>query len=132
MRKMHKNALISVVLFLLILIFSSCEKADLVISSTVIEPFVLEEENRMGLCVYFLTTDESVKLKQMQITDPTGYLTWNLDIKETVFTSVHYKGSSDIVMPENTTLPEGEWKLKVISEDGRVAEQSFTVSLSDL
>lgn len=129
---MHKRVLVSVFLVVLILMVSSCEREDLKVTATMVEPYAVREENRMGLCLYFLTADEKDKFKEMQITDPSGFFSWTVEVKETTFSKVRYKGSSDIVMPENTFLPTGTWALKLVSEDGRVAESTFTVSWSDL
>lgn len=131
-RKMHKRILVSVFLVVFILLVSSCERDDLKVTTTMVEPYAVREENRMGLCVYFLTSDEKDKFKEMQITDPTGFFSWTVEVKETTFSKVRYKGSSDIVMPENTALPAGQWSLRLVSEDGRVADSSFKVSWSDL
>ncbi|MCR5760626.1 MAG: hypothetical protein K6F82_01285 [Sphaerochaetaceae bacterium] len=127
---MHKkNCFLIIFLALFILLSSSCEKDDLVITSSLVEPYLIREENRMGLSLYILSSEEN--LKEMRITSPDGSLSWTTGINTVKYKGIKYSGTSNIAMPQNTDLPAGEWNLDLVSSDGRVCNYSFKVTWSD-
>lgn len=107
---------------LLLLVLVSCARNEFTISSMEIQPYVLRD-GHMGLSVFAMTEDDI----SIEVTDPSGDLTWRPQTTQTVFNGSPYRGSADMIMPLGVPLPKGQWLLKLIRKDGRVIEQTFDI-----
>lgn len=121
MYNMLKKTAAAVLLLLLVLV--SCQRNEFTIRSIEIQPYVLRD-GHMGLSVFAMTEDDI----SIEVTDPSGDLTWRPQTTQTVFNGSPYRGSADMIMPLGVPLPKGQWLLKLIRKDGRVIEQTFDIS----
>ena len=114
----------------LLLVLVSCSKAEFSVSSTLAQPYVLTD-GRMGLSVYVLASESDESSVQFFLSSPSGNLSWSFGAKKLELDGAVYLGSSDIGMPEGTSLPEGEWTLDVMYKDGSKVTRTFDVDYGD-
>jgi len=124
--------------------FSSCHKGTFSVSQTLVQPYIICEENQdgtsgdksvvwsMGLSLYVHAFVPSENGLQMILTDPSGYLSWSFTPSSTTYDGVTYYGSSNIAMPSGALLPQGTWSLEILYKDGRTLELSFDVSYNSI
>ena len=86
----------------------------------------------MGLSLYVSASVPSLEGLSMVVTDPSSNLTWSFFPSSVQYDGAVYYGTSDILMPHGTTLPEGSWSLEILYKDGRTLDLSFDVSYRDV
>lgn len=119
------------VLFCVLFAFVSCNRTDIVISSTQVQPFVTKN-GQMGLSVYLVANVEDENGVIIKLEDPSGNLTWQTTAQFVEFDGLRYFGSSDFMMGEGSLLPSGTWKVSLIYKDGRVTDTEIGVFYSDV
>lgn len=123
---MKKVCSVLLILLTLISLFVSCNRADLSVYQTLVQPYI-KSNGEMGLSLFLRTSVKEGERTNLYITDPSGKLSWTVDGVEAVFDDVNYIGNADIAMPEGSVLPVGTWNVDIIYKDGRKISQSFEV-----
>ena len=117
---------------LIVCFFSlSCRREEVSISQFLVQPYV-KKDTGMGMSVYIICNINDEDKLKMQITDPSGDLVWFFEPERIINSGVTYLGSSAVLMPLGSLLPQGEWTFRLMYLDGRSLERKFTVSYRDL
>ena len=120
----HRFCLILAIVFI---VLCSCSSSDDSVSGLHAQPYV-RSDGSMGLSLYMITSAGKDETVQMVVTDPEGNLSWRLNASEEKFDGKTYHGSSDILMPRLSMLPQGTWSVDVLFKDGTTITKSFEVN----
>lgn len=117
-------------------LLASCHKGEFSVSHVIAQPYVVASDvsciGDMGLSLYVMASVPSLDGLTMVVTDPTSNLVWSFSPSKVEYEGAVYYGTSDILMPHGTTLPEGSWSLEILYKDGRTLDLSFDVSYRDV
>ncbi len=119
-----------VALLALLLVAVSCTKSDFSVDDVHVQPYITQG-NQMGLSVFFLTKAKDPSSIQMSVKDPSGNLSWSMDVTKVQYDGSDYYGSSEIAMPYGVALPVGDWSADLLYKDGSTRTITFNVSYSD-
>ena len=119
-----------VFLIFLLLILTACSRDSDSVSDLHAQPY-FRSDGTMGLSLYMITSAEKDENVQMVVTGPDGNLSWRFNALESKFDGKTYRGSSDMIMPQGSRLPEGTWSVDVLFKDGTTITKSFDVSYED-
>lgn len=122
---MSKVSKVLVVVFLFLLVVSSCYKENFSVNFIHPQAFITQS-GQMGISFYVqaVLPKEGTKC---EITSPDGVLTWTVNLKNVRKDAVSYYGSSDIMMPDLNVLPCGTYSYVIICKDGRTSEGTFNI-----
>lgn len=112
-------------------LLASCHKGEFSVSQVIVQPYIVASDVSMGLSLYVSASVPSLEGLSMVVTDPSSNLTWSFVPSSVQYDGAVYYGTSDILMPHGTTLPEGSWSLEILYKDGRTLDLSFDVSYRD-
>lgn len=112
-------------------LLASCHKGAFSVSHVIAQPYIVASDVSMGLSLYVSASVPSLEGLSMVVTDPSSNLTWSFVPSSVQYDGAVYYGTSDILMPHGTTLPEGSWSLEILYKDGRTLDLSFDVSYRD-
>lgn len=118
------------------LLLASCHKGEFSVSQVMAQPYIVSSDSSgvldMGLSLYVSASVPSLDGMSMVVTDPSSNLTWSFAPSEVQYDGTTYYGTSDIMMPHGSMLPEGSWNLEILYKDGRTLDLSFEVSYRDV
>ena len=119
-----------IVFLILLLILTSCTGDSESVSGIYAQPYV-RSDGTMGLSLYMITSAAKDETVQMIVSDPSGNLSWRFNAAESKFDGKTYRGSSDMIMPNGSMLPQGTWSVDVLFKNGTTITKSFDVSYDD-
>ena len=119
-----------VFLILLLFVLTACYRDSDSVSDLHAQPYA-RSDGTMGLSLYMITSATKDENVQMVVTNPDGNLSWRFNAAESKFDGKTYRGSSDIIMPKGSMLPQGTWSVDVLFKDGTTITRSFDVSYDD-
>ena len=114
------------------LLLASCHKGEFSVSQVIAQPYIVSSDSSMGLSLYVSASVPSLDGMSMVVTDPSSNLTWSFTPSSVQYDGATYYGTSDIMMPHGSVLPEGSWNLEILYKDGRTLDLSFDVSYRDV
>ena len=127
MRKTFKILILTCLLAVLIV---SCERADIGVSMSEIQPFVTSS-GQMGFSFYAYANLPSDDGNKIEIKSPSGRLSWNCELQAVTFDGAKYFGSSNFVMPPSANLENGSYSYLIVCKDGRTIEGTFSLRYQD-
>ena len=119
-----------VFLILLLFVLTACYRDSDSVSDLHAQPYA-RSDGTMGLSLYMITSATKDENVQMVVTNPDRNLSWRFNAAESKFDGKTYRGSSDIIMPKGSMLPQGTWSVDVLFKDGTTITRSFDVSYDD-
>ena len=119
-----------VFLILLLFVLTACYRDSDSVSDLHAQPYA-RSDGTMGLSLYMITSATKDENVQMVVTNPDENLSWRFNAAESKFDGKTYRGSSDIIMPKGSMLPQGTWSVDVLFKDGTTITRSFDVSYDD-
>lgn len=127
---MRKTFKILILICLFAVFIVSCERYDIGVSMSEIQPFVTSS-GQMGFSFYVYANLPSDDGNKIEIKSPSGRLTWNSEIQTVNFEGTKYFGSSNFVMPLSADLENGTYSYIIICKDGRTIDGTFTLRYQD-
>ena len=119
-----------------LLLLASCHKGEFSVSQVMAQPYIVSSDSPgtfdMGLSLYVSASVPSLDGMSMVVTDPSSNLTWSFAPSSVQYDGTTCYGTSDIMMPHGSMLPEGSWNLEILYKDGRTLDLSFDVSYRDV
>lgn len=114
------------ILFVSTAVLVSCTRAEFSVKNTYADSFETSD-GRKGVYVWSSVDTDDAQNLRMQVRDPSGALVWTPVVQCEDYSGLTLYGSSDIMMPDTSSLPYGVWKADYMTKDGRTRTVEFEI-----